>query len=121
MQKFISYELCKTLAEKWIGQEIETEWTYLKQNWNPYFVENYKGEAKEEIKAFNLEEALEILPKKIDWNRLTIEWVNQWQVWYTDKNNEECYSFDCSEWTTPIEAVEKMIVYLLENNLLLNK
>lgn len=70
-----------------------------------------------EYPALNLEEALEILPPII-WNR----WleINKYPHGYCISYSENYFDIDCFNfsWKTLIEAVNKMINHLLDNNLI---
>ena len=108
--KTLSFETCKRLQEKWIWQEIQTEQMFSPKFW-------HLMSAKEQsyfwnIRAFNLEEALEILPlwyildKAQSWYRCHNLWVWLKQVF---------------GWEKPLIPVENMIIFLLDNNLLNEK
>ncbi len=116
--KTLSLETCKRLQEA--GIKIKTEKWYPEYcDWedarpcNMFDLDNWDFY----IPAPNLEEAIELLPYSIkDW-----EWFSHYlqmqktHLWY-----KYCYN-DCEiflYYKFNIEAVEKMINYLLDNNLL---
>ena len=139
MKNYLSYELCKKLAELNIWQDIETESIYADDTW--FDMNIYKNEPKFwvkdnnliwwPIKAFNLEEALEILPNNINKNNEDYElvfWRHElWYWWnYFLEDEDELYILNQSifRWNyrkkTLIEAIEKILEYLIDNKLIWN-
>ena len=69
-------------------------------------------------KTLTLEEAIEFLDKDINWWNIMIwKFENQWHIEYNDDNFIN--TIDATNfWDTLLEAIEKMIKCLLDNNLL---
>jgi len=121
MAKCINFELSKRLYDNWLLSfnwldysryfRIDSEWNSLaickhNDDYNEY-LETYK-----EYPSLTLEEAIEFLPKILDWFKIKIDFENNnWNVYYFSQNF-------IWKWTTLLEAIEKMIEYLLDNNLI---
>ncbi len=68
---------------------------------------------EEIFKTLTLEEAIEFVPYQLQYNQdtwtFTLEKRNwRYEAWYSE----------LLDWKTPLEAIEKMLTYLLDNNLL---
>lgn len=121
--KTINFELSKRLNELLLLDDIETENWYFNWDLNWLFKNKFIPDKShwEVIKTLTLEEALEFLPLIIIFKEKISEQIqirknsdNNWTIRY--------YSFDelilWTKWKTLLEAIEKMITYLLDNNLL---
>lgn len=132
MTKVLSLETCKRLQDRWLLDDIETEYLYIYEFLEPNKYEIIKTDGyctlNPIIKAPNLEEAIELLPKKLEFENIPVyleifPYKNLWCICYRyDKtifdllnDNQECQVW---LWKTLLEAVEKMINYLLDNNLI---
>ncbi len=123
--KTLNFELCKKLTEKGKLEGVETECYYFHDwkmiNWEIAYLilsmDNIFNEEKWDIKAPTLEEALEILPIVIKNYALEIYRCFDWwyNVEYESKNYEK---LKLCHWKTLLEAMEKMLEYLLDNDLL---
>ena len=117
--KTINFELSKKLYEKWLLKfkqyeysrffRVDDEWNSLAVCKNSYneFLEEYK-----EYPTMALEEAIKFLPREILWWELQ---MNKTCIWYEWAKTIWLLKF-C--WKTLLEAIEKMLEYLLDNNLL---
>lgn len=123
MIKTISFELSKRLDELWLLRDVETEFIYTKRDiwfWNiDYDIIEWKYFNLDDwdIKTLTTDEALEFLPLFIPtYNCMKCLWryEDKWIVWYWYQNQIDQFP----KWQTPIEAIEKMITYLLDNNLI---
>jgi len=134
----------KAWDNKWY---IADELQLIKSKWNKkaikeQYLEKYDDSKIIYTSTFTLEEAIEFLPVYIDdvnWGWLDEDW-EQWSR-YSDRiyfsfckeirNPEEwiIYKWEIKDfysseqldlvvWKTPIESIEKMLEYLLDNNLL---
>jgi len=111
--KTISLELSKKLAPylEW----VETEYIWVHIQWCDSIIksDNWLDEYKYICKTLTLEEAIEFL-----WN-INIRWE---QLWIYKKSNWNWIIYywfgNVYEWETLLEAVEKMLEYLLTENLL---
>lgn len=117
--KTIKFELSKRLNELWFLDNINPLWIYAKlENWyTPINEYSYMEEL--DYKTLTIEEAIEFLPKEIDKH-----FLNFWplfDIWYVQYQHWLWYINHWVKWTTLLEAVENMIEYLLDNNLLWNK
>jgi len=132
--KTISLELSKKLNEWWYLEGVETEYNWcFNDNWE-YFIAN--SNKIEWIKTLTLEEAIEFLPRthtslkndfrvELEWYislyRLHIFtvgiWNQKWAVDYIDSVWKRLWIWQ-KLWETLLEAIEAMIEYLLDNNLL---
>jgi len=125
----ISLELSKRLAP--YLEDVETEFFYY--NDVEYDINNYVLlDTKEELfkkflqwhdfKTLTLEEAIEFLQTNIAWiyDIVSAE-STQWNYfecnYYKDWPNKD-KPFDVVSWKTLLEAIEKMLEYLLDNDLL---
>lgn len=132
--KTINFELSKRLYDNWLLSfnwldysryfRIDSEWNSLaickhNDDYNEY-LETYK-----EYPSLTLEEAIEFLPIQIN-NYYFVFWKNDNWYWcnYLEKDEDELYILGnallkniCNE-KTPLEAIEKMLEYLLEENLI---
>lgn len=124
MAKTISFELSKRLSEWWYLDNIETEYCYIEHFKNIHLLESndnlvirFKKDWWTKYKTLTLEEAIDFLPATI--NRKSIGINKRWGV-YNVEYIENYYDMDCysATWKTLLEAIEKMIEYLLDNNLL---
>ena len=114
--KILSLETCKRLQEKWLLDNSETELIYSKNYW--HLMSRKEHPYWNNIKAHDLEEAIELLPDNIirNWSRYFIS-IYKTSLWYTIYYSYYNDDFKIN-WKTLLEAVEKMINYLLDNNLL---
>ena len=131
--KTINLELCKKLTEAGILDNIETEY-YINSQWviNENLFNNKHLKSINAVKTLTCEEAYDILPNKIWEKYLNIQkaW-NNLQYFEVDENSIPIDDWETieSSWKTLLddnqinteklllEAIEKMIEYLLENNL----
>lgn len=124
--KKINFNLAKRLNELGLLDNINTEYAYNKSwwLWDPFYKKRYI------YKTLTTEEALEFLPDNIVW----IYWalfnlvIDKNKDWYLIdyKNNKHWYWY--IKWwkyfennntrLTLIEAIEQMIEFLIDNNLL---
>ena len=125
--KTINFELSKILTKLWLLDNIETEYFYsanwLYQNWRwwnrdgvEYWWIKYKLYDNEKIKTLTLEEAIEFLKqytKEQNFKIETNDYMNLWSIYWqiTPIFREK----------TLLEAIEKLLEFLLDNNLLTNK
>lgn len=139
MTKTISLELSKKLAPYLKNIEIEYLFNiYIDWDWNEKAINLYSNNMLDiykdpmyykNIKTLTLEEAIEFLPLKIEtdlwpaWIKYFSEIRNtdEWRIYKCvlsewGWNNE----IDHRTWKTPLEAIEKMLTYILDNNLLPN-
>ena len=111
--KTISLELSKKLAPYLDGVKTEYNWCF-DDSWE-YFITN--SNKIEWIKTLTLEEAIEFLPWYLYLPSLFKDklflLITKWDGYYI-----EYWDYIFKEWKTLLEAVEKMIEYLLDNNLL---
>lgn len=134
--KTINFELSKKLNDLWLLDNIETKYFYNAfYIWDDTFEDkDYKWEKwinkynkyKDSIKTLTLEETIEFLPIQID-NYYFVLWKNDGWYWcnYLEKDEDELYILNkalfinnCNK-TTLLEAIEKMLEYLLDDNLLI--
>jgi len=126
--KTINFELSKRLTEWLYLDNIETEFKYYKM-WDEYILlhktEFYKSDW-DNIKTLTLEEAIEFLPIYIKrkykfncekfnniipfsnmkkWDKYWVSYIYNWE-WYIQYSK------------TLLGAIEKMLEYLLDNNLI---
>ena len=126
MIKTINLELSKRLNELWLLDNIETEYFWVKTVHGEWIIVYWDGEepiSVEEVKTLTLEEAIEFLPEWLfirdDFKYLlTIQRTNtkKWRVIYEHINQIDIFWDQVED--TLLEAIEKMIEYLLDNNLL---
>lgn len=136
MDKVISLETSKRLAP--FLKDIKTEYFWFYHvDWEYELMkcsdmqDTYNFGADE--KTLTLEEAIEFLPIEIKWYTILLwksgqehiltKTINNkyYTVWYFIKWNNWLKILERVTWKTLLEAVEKMIIYLLENNLLKNE
>lgn len=127
MSKTINFELSKRLNDLWLLDEIETEYIYwINTKWEPNISKIYnhynwidKLYPVEYYKTLTLEEAIEFLPKELilNWNNCN-PYFNNTNCWYSDSKYNIIHR---EKWKNIIEAIQKMIEYLLNNNLLWKK
>jgi len=120
-------ELLKKLAP--YLEDVETEY-YIDVNWNILNIHWPEDLTKDIwIKTLTLEEAIEtVLPKYIFTDKkenLTIRsWISEnieyWNIGYFNIVTNET-SLKEVKWETLLQAIQKMLEYLIDNNLLLNK
>lgn len=84
-------------------QDLKNEfWFWLTEDW--------------QYPALNLEEALEFLPKEIWFGYLEIYYLyDEYNVWYEETWDDDIKNMT---WETLLEAIDKMINHLLDNNLI---
>lgn len=108
---------------------VETEYWFVLVNKE---VDNYKLERTDryvfpnkniDLKTLTLEEAIELLPEE-----LYIKWiqhiftVTKWDWFYWVNYDEDGFwAFETIQEKTLLEAIEKMLEYLIDNDLLWNK
>jgi len=120
----INLELSKKLAP--YLKEVDTEYIWVDIQWCIDIIKtnNWLDEFDYICKTFTLEEAIEFLPKTVkDWYIywLQINWKSNLEYWIR-YNNYAIRKFIYSQrWKTLLEAIEKMLEYLLDNNLLWKK
>lgn len=120
--KTISLETSKRLDLK----DIETEYAYF-ETWNLFNVEeifwskSWIEEWDGFIKTLTLEEAIEFLPEiiKFNWDKCRFT-IIKLDLWYMIQIRPEMWAWNWASetWKTLLEAVENMLIYLLDNNLL---
>lgn len=130
----INFELSKRLNELKFLDNIETENIYNQYKSHDGTIYTYLNEPKDMYewcepdytsKTLTLEEAIEFLKKYI-WPKITITFdrTSYYRIEYLQpflkKTLYHYKSYDFY-WDTLLEAIEKMIEYLLNNNLLTNK
>ena len=122
--KHLTLETSKRLQEAWILEWVETDYRYWEHySWWWSLIEWCDWDCDTywivwDIPAPNLEEAIELLPKKI-WDKvLTINPASRWDRVYYEKNYEIQHEII---WKTLIKTIEKMLIYLLDNNLIWKK
>ena len=114
MIKTINFELSKRLTEWGYLDNIETEYE-MNDYWKIVIWES-------DYKTLTLEEAIEVLPNNFSldnyWYHLQ---MGKKYIWYF-KNVTYCLNsknpIQEFTWNTLLEAIEKMLEYLLDNNLL---
>lgn len=128
--KTINFELSKQLNEKWLLDDRETEYVYEKNRENERnLFENNADDIfmYETIKTLTLEEAIEFLPPYIytDTFEFLTMWRNKevWKISYYGKYDLTSLDilYEDFSWVTLLIAIEKMIKYLLKNDLLWQK
>lgn len=115
--KTISFELSKRLNDEWLLDNIGTMYSYNKSwwLWDSFYRRRYI------YKTLTLEEAIETL---FAWTSIYFRWWRwNWTRWSIDIYSDSIISHLLEdepefEWETLLEAVEKMLEYLLNNNLL---
>jgi len=134
MTKTIWIELSKRLAPYLEG--VETEYKYIQTQrgfWDVASCNLYKSSNTTKIwkaiKTLNLEEVIEFLPSTLsEWSNHYEMTIKRWTTWISnyivkyvyvfDKHKRNLHSESC-EWNEPLLiAIEKMLEYLLDNNLL---
>lgn len=152
--KTINFELSKRLNDKWLLDNIETEYCYFEWRYiawdnkeyicdklqlTPYFdwiKESISSQYKlyyddftiTIIKTLTLEEAIGILPEYINEDyelsisKNRVRYIDlRWPSTFILFNDEwDCFWTADFEWKTLLEAIKKMIEYLLDNNLIRN-
>lgn len=123
--KTINFELSKRLNDLWLLDDIETEYFYYKpykdkDKWHiwpnsiVYWIDRW------DIKTLTLEEAIEFLPKKLEVETISFQemilFMNKNEIWYYCRDLQD--TIINYIWKTLLEAIENMITYLLDNNLL---
>lgn len=122
MTKTISFELSKRLNELWLLDDIETEYIYwynLYWEWDVYELVLSKEYpfTKVDYKTLTLEEAIEFLPF-IEKSALEIKKHQKYySIWYPLISKK----INFIHWNTLIVTIERLIEYLLDNNLLWQK
>ena len=109
----INFELSKKLNDLWFLDNIDTKY-HLTVSWLWFRVKQWKPEYKEDIKTLTLEEVIEFLPP------YTKLWKDSHWEYFIDNKNIPLSYMNNLFWKTPLEAIESMLEYLLENNLLNN-
>lgn len=123
---FIKIETCRKLQERWVLENFKTEYSYFKNCdplvWfeiNKTFEKLWRLNWVENVPALSIEEAIDILPKNIwpDILHIRVQW--SWRVIkYFNEYNMDVWVWHKVWWFTLIKALEKMIEYLLDNNLI---
>jgi len=121
--KTINFELSKRLTEWWYLDNIETEYCYSSYKWENDFIllEWYKYNTINEdwdeydmIKTLTISEALDFLPNNIYWCKNLQMGKQEARYTYWDEDDWAIYFYG----ETLLEAIEKLITHLLDNNLL---
>lgn len=114
--KTINFKLSERLNEKWLLDNRDTEYVYHK-SWTRkenIFENKNHLEINWFIKTLTFEEAIEFLPlidnSVLDFAKLK----NKYRIWYPLISEK----INFIHWKTLLEAIEKMIEYLLDNDLL---
>ncbi len=120
MTKVINLELSKRLQEVLKEEEpeyaIDNEWNI----WELIYAQSEHDEFWEDwyFKTLTLEEAIEFLPKWIDGNKLIIEVLwSGWVIKYSSDDIDKWCLCKVADFTL-LEAIEKILTYLLDNNLI---
>lgn len=126
--KTISFELAKRLNEKWLLDNIETE--YIFYWWNPdelnttiswYKKQNIYEKCLWDIKTLTFDEAIEFLPKKISFEDydlfLFLDFFEK-KLFYWLYSDLDEYNISFKYKESLLEAIEEMLKFLLDNNLL---
>ena len=113
--KTINFELSKRLNDLWLLDNMETEYWYEYDNETKNCDINYFLPFNKNIicKTLTLDESIEFIK---NYNNTLIDFrlcINYWEYYII--SNCKHYYF---RWKTFIEAIEKMIEFLLDNNLL---
>lgn len=137
--KTINLELSKRLNELWLLDDIRfvPEFAYYTKvriaNTTMHKIEIWifdniphrKYEYDNKIITLTLEEAIEFLPKEIKWEfefAIKYDWEDKYIVEYNRYQQDwSIIENICETWKTLLEAIEKMLEYLIENNLLIKK
>ncbi len=124
--KTINLELSKRLAH--YLKNVDTEFAIFdKKEWKlKQTIWYIKTNKYTSYKTLTLEEAIEFLPNEYPWKfkdavnyRLRIERNWEWDKWKCSYDRcEPCEDACRFEWKTLLEAIEKMLEYLLDNELL---
>jgi len=123
MTKTLSLEVSKRLRVHLESVECEYVWCYIVDEWQYVIVTDFILNELD-IKTLNLEEAIKFLPyihkgyNDTFFLRIERSYIDskKWMVSYS--SCEPCDDIKSVEWNTLLEAVEAMIVYLLDNDLL---
>lgn len=125
--KTINFELSKKLSDLWLLDDIQTEYIYTKIDiwfWNINYdiIEwKYFNINDWDIKTLTLEEWIKILPKKISFEDydlfLFLDFFDK-KLFYWLYSDLDEYNISFKYKETLLEAIEKMLEYLLDNNLL---
>ena len=103
----------------WELKELYTLW---KINWNnPITMRMYKIKNRKIYKTFTLEEAIEFIKTTKDWISLNIAYSTMWNVWCVSYNTWMDLFAYIQKDISLLEAIEAMILYLLNNDLLWTK
>ena len=127
MTKVIKQDLAERLQP--FLKDVECELVWRKESrWDSFWWDlRDNGFMTWDIKAPNLEEAIEFLPKEFINERggynLSIKYCNRddfkYMVGYEKTGGT--YHFRTPTWNTLLEAIEKLLEYLLDNDLLWTK
>ena len=115
MTKTINLEISKRLNEGWYLEGIETEYYFYKNPNGDFAIINHPDDPEwiNGYKTLNLEEAIEFLPYQIQYK------YDNWGLCITKTGKEYQVEYEHTEtWETLLEAIEKMLTYLLDNDLL---
>lgn len=128
MKKTISFELSKRLNELWLLDNIETKYVINIETKELLTNDYVNFPSIYDTKTLTLQEAIEFLPYRIKNNqnfyllhfrKTEVFWVNQFNIDYYKWDNYNIWLFYWEiNWETLLESVEKMITYLLDNNLI---
>ena len=121
--KTINFELSKRLNDLWLLDNVETEyWIEYDNEYHNHYITYYLPFNKNIIcKTLTLEEAIETL---FAWTSIYFRWWRwNWTRWSIDIYSDSIISHLLEdepefEWETLLGAIEKMLEYLLDNNLL---
>lgn len=119
MTKVISLEASKQL-EEYMPEEV----TYYYDIHMEDITENPNHKDLDEwyyYKTLTLEEAIDMFPSwfQYKWDKCYI-WIARLDLWYITqiRDSTNKWNWKTITWKTLLEAVEKMLLFLLENNLL---
>lgn len=118
--KTVNFEISKRLNELWLLDNIETGYSYRKDLIdripNKYFVLKWYMEDAWDIKTLTLEESIEFIPYSL----LIENRKYKDEQWITRINSYTIQTDYYLTWNKKqlIFAIEEMISYLLDNNLL---
>jgi len=127
--KTISLKLSVLINEKWVLDNIETEY-YFRPNWDIDYLVNWYDIKTDHpnykiMKTLTLEEAIDLLPEEVWYLKYRLHItkhmkINKYILWkyqvkyyyWIDRTLKRVF------WNTLLEAIESMILFLLNKNLL---
>jgi len=123
--KTINLELSKRLTEGWYLEDVETDYYRMENIFWDYVLWDKIDKSKfypewDKVKTLTLEEAIEFLPKKHPkYKEYYLRMMLYDKTWYVEYwMCEPCETMWSACWKTLLEAIEKMLEHLLDNDLL---